>query len=182
MNNISPNRIVLLAIQVSFLLALCIGVTSLLLPLTNSMAIFFLIFSVLAGYVFLIGYLGLSTLYLLLHYKHMNKRQAALAGVAIGLFAILWAGIFESGFNTTLHETRSILSTFKTDKGIFTRLAVVNTVRDTYQRSLAKKIDRDICKNEEDYLEHLHVFHDEGISISKLTRQLEAGYRAVSCF
>lgn len=182
MNYISPNRIATLAIQVSFLIGLCIGLTSLLLPLTNTVAIFFLILSILAGYVLLIGYLGLSTLYLLLHYKQMNKRQAALAGVAIGLFALLWAGIFESGFNTTLHETRSILSTFKTDKGLFTRLAVVNTVRDTYQHSLAKKIDRDICKNEEDFLEHLPILDDKGVSASKLTRQLEAGYRAVSCF
>lgn len=182
MENISPKRIALMAVQVSVLLGVCIGVTCLLLPLTNAVAIFCLIVSIAVAYILFIGYLGLSSLYLLFHHRQMNKRQAALAGVTIGLFALLWAGIFESGFNTTVHETRSILSTFKTDKGLFTRLGVVNAVRDTYKRSLTKKIARDICKNEEDYLEHLPVLKDDGGSISRFTRQLEAGYRAVTCF
>ena len=182
MEIISPKRIAFMAIQVSALLGVCIGMTCLLLPLTNAVAIFCLIVSIAVGYILFVGYLGLSSLYLLLHYKQMNKRQAAWAAVAVGCFALLWAGIFESGFNTTVHETRSILTTFKTDRGLFTRLAVVNTVRDTYKRSLKKKIARDICKNEEDFLGHLPVLKDDGGSISRLTRELEAGYRTVSCF
>lgn len=182
MNNISPTRIVFLAIQVSAIIVLCIGVTSLLLPLTNAVPIFFLIISILAGYTLFVGYLGLSTLYLLLHYKAMIKRQVVLAALTIGIFALVWTEIFDSGYNTIIHETRSILSTFKTNKGMFTRLGIVNAVRDTYTYSLEKKIEQDICKNEEDYLEHLPILDDKGVSTSKLTRQLEAGYRAVSCF
>ena len=182
MTTITPKRIAFMAAQVSALLGVCIGMTCLLLPLTNAVAIFCLIVSIAVGYILFVGYLGLSSLYLLLNYKEMNKRQAVWAAVAIGFFTLIWAGIFESGFNTTVHETRSILSTFKTDKGLFTRLAVVNTVRDTYKRSLTKKIDRDICKNEEDFLGNLPVLNDDGGSISRLTRELEAGYRAVSCF
>ncbi|MDE7241525.1 hypothetical protein [Desulfovibrio sp.] len=182
MENISPKRIAFMALQVSALLGVCIGMTCLLLPLTNAVAIFCVIVSMAVGYSLFVGYLGLSSLYLLLHYAQMNKRQAALAGVAIGLFALLWAGIFESGFNTIIHETGSILSTFNTNKGIFARLGVVNAVRDTYTYSLEMKMERDICQNEEDFLGHLPIIEDKGVSTSKLIRQLEAGYRAVSCF
>lgn len=90
MENISPKRIAFMAIQVSALLGVCIGMICLLLPLTNAVAIFCLIVSIAVGYILFAGYLGLSSLYLLLHYKQMNKRQAVLAGVAISLFTLIW--------------------------------------------------------------------------------------------
>lgn len=179
---ISPGRIAWMAVQVSTLIAVCIGVTTLLLPLTGTWAILGLGAAMLAGYLLLVGYLGLSSLYLLLHYRQMKRRQVALAAVTIGLFAIFWGGIFERGYNATIRETRGILSSFATDKGLLAKISVANAVRGTYRRAVDKKVERGICRNEEDFLRHLPVYTDNGIPISKLTRELEASYKSVSCF
>lgn len=182
MNPVSPGTIALLAFQVSVLLGLCMGIAALLLPLANSVAILALGFTMLAGYALLVGYVGLSCLYLFLHWRDMPRRQAAWACVAVGLFVLLWGNVFESGPNAIAHETRAILSTFETRKDLLTRLCIVNTVRDSYKRALNHKIDRDICKNEADFLEHLPVVRDDDVPTAKLVRQLEANYRSVSCF
>ena len=179
---VSPGTIALLAFQVSVLLGLCIGVAALLLPLANSVAVLARAFTMLAGYALLVGYLGLSCLYLFLHWREMPRKQAAWACVAIGLFALLWVSVFESGPNAIVHQTQSILSTFETRKGLLTRLCIVNTVRDSYKRALSHKVDRDICKNEADFLQHLPVVRDDDVPTAKLIRQLEANYRSVSCF
>ncbi|MBD5646564.1 MAG: hypothetical protein HDQ89_02725 [Desulfovibrio sp.] len=182
MNHVSPGTIALLAFQVSVLLGLSLGVAALLLPLANSVAILALAFTMLAGYALLVGYVGLSSIYLFLHWREMPRRQAAWACVAVGLFALLWGSVFESGPNAIVHETGAILSTFETRKGLLTRLCIVNEVRETYKRALHHKIDRDICKNEADFLQHLAVVRDEDVPSAKLVRQLEARYRSVSCF
>ena len=182
MNAVSPKTIALLAFQVSILIGLSIGVAALLLPLTNPVAILALAFAMLAGYALLVGYVGLSSLYLILHWRVMQGRQAAWACVAVGLFALLWGSVFESGHNAIVHETRAILSTFETRKGPLERLCIANAVRDSYKRALNHKVDRDICKNEADYLRHLPVVRDDDFPTAKLIRQLEANYRSVSCF
>lgn len=182
MNPVSPGTIALLAFQVSILLGLSLGVAALLLPLANSVAILALAFTMLAGYGLLVGYVGLSSLYLMLHWREMPRRQAVWACVAVGLFVLLWGSLFESGPNAIMHETRAILGTFETKKGLLTRLCIVNTVRSSYKRALNHKIDRDICKNEADFLEHLPVVRDDDVPTAKLVRQLEANYRSVSCF
>lgn len=182
MNPVPPKTIALLAFQVSILLGLSLGLAALLLPLTNSVAILAVAFTMLAGYALLVGYVGLSCLYLFLHWREMPGRQAAWACVVVGLFALLWGSVFESGPNAIVHETRAILSTFETKKGLLTRLCIVNEVRDNYKRALNHKVDRDICKNEADFLQHLPVVQDDDFPPAKLVRQLEANYRSVSCF
>lgn len=182
MNTVSPKAIALLAFQVSCLMGLCIGVAALLLPLTNAVAILALAITLLAGYALLVGYVGLSSLYLFLHWREMRGRQLAWACVAVGIFTLLWGSVFESGPNAIVHETRAILSTFETKKGLLERLCIANAVRDSYKRALNHKIDRDLCKNEADFLHHLPVIQDDDVPAAKVIRRLEASYRSVSCF
>lgn len=182
MHDVSPGTIALLGFQVSILLGLCIGVAALLLPLANSVAILALAGALFAGYALLVGYVGLSGLYLCLYWREMVGRQAAWACAAVALFALLWGGAFESGPNAIVKETRTILATFESGRGLLERLSIVNAVRPAYKRALARKLDRDVCKNEADYLRHLPVARDDGIPSARLIRQLEANYRSVSCF
>ena len=182
MHDVSPGTIALLGFQVSILLGLCIGVTALLLPLANSVAILGLAITLLAGYALLVGYVGLSSLYLCFCWRGMPGRQVAGACAAVALFALLWGGVFQSGPNAIVRETRTILTTFESERGLLGRLSIANAVRPAYKRALARKLDRDVCKNEADYLRHLPLARDDGIPSARLIRQLEANYRSVSCF
>lgn len=182
MNSVSPQRIALLALQVSVLLGLNIGVSALLLPLAHEAAVLCLIASLLAGYALFGGYVGLAGLYLTLHYRQMERRPAALAAAAVLLFALVWGGGFVQGANGLVHETRAILATFETDKGLLARLCVANAVRPSYRRAASRAIDRDVCTNEADYLHHVPVLKDAGMPKAKLARRLEANYRSVTSF
>lgn len=182
MPSVSPRTIALLAFQASILMGVCMGVSALFLPLTHALAIVTLACAMLAAYVLLVGYVGLSSLYLLLNWRQMDRGPAVWACVAVALFALFWGSVFETGPNAVVHETRSILSTFETDKGLLRRLSIANAVREPYKRALSHKIDRDICRNEADFLRHLGVLRDDDVPPAKLIRQLEANYRAVSCF
>lgn len=181
MTSVSPKTIALLAFQVSILLGLVTGVAALLLGCTGSLGVLALVFAMLAGYAFLLGYVGLSCLYLLLHWKELDRKQALWACVAVALFTLLWGGVFRSGPNHTVEETQAILSTFHSDKGILARIGIANAVRDTFRSARAAKIRRDICKNGADYLGHVPVLNDEDFPTEKLIRKLEANYRSVTC-
>lgn len=182
MNSVSPKTIALLAFQVSILLGLSIGVAAQLLPCTGSLGVLALAFATLVGYALLVGYVGLACLSLLLYWREMDRRHALWACVAVALFTLLWGSLFESGPNGTVRETRAILSTFHSNKGLLARIGIANAVRDTYKRSQAGKIRRDICKNDADYRRHVPVLKDEDFPAEKLIRQLEANYRSVTCY
>lgn len=182
MNSVSPKTIALLAFQVSILLGLATGVAALLLPCMGSLGVLALAFATLAGYALLVGYVGLSCLYLLLHWRELDRKQAIWACVAVALFTLLWGGVFESGPNARMQETRAILSTFKSDKGLVARIGIANAVRDTFKHAQSAKIRRDICKNATDYLGHVPVLKDEDYPTDKIIRQLEANYRSVTCY
>ncbi|WP_165075147.1 MULTISPECIES: hypothetical protein [unclassified Desulfovibrio] len=182
MNRVSPQRIALLALQVSVLLGLCIGVSALLLPLAHVAAVLTLALSLLAGYALFGGYVGLAGLYLTLHHRRMERGPAVMAAAAVLLFALVWGGSFVQGGNGLVRETRAILSTFETEKGLLARLCIANAVREGYRRGRSRAIGRDACASGEDYLRHIPVLRDAGMPEAKLVRRLEANYRSVTCF
>ena len=182
MNSVSPQRIARLALQVSVLLGICIGVSALLLPLAHGAAVLCLAGTLLAGYVLFGGYVGLAGLYLTLYHRQMERRPAVMAAAAVLLFALVWGASFVQGANGLVRETRAILSTFETDKDLLARLCVANAVREGYRRAASRAIDREVCANDADFLRHVPVLQDAGIPEAKLVRRLEANYRSVRCF
>lgn len=182
MNSVTPQRIALLSLQVSLLLGISTGVSALLLPLAHPAAVLCLAGAMLAGYALFGGYVGLAGLYLALHHRRMERRRAALAAATVLLFALVWGASYVQGATGLVRETRDILSTFETEKGLLTRLCVANAVRASYRRAASRAIDREVCTNAADYLHHVPVLHDAGMPEAKLVRRLEANYRSVTCF
>lgn len=178
---VTPQRIALLALQVSVLLGIGIGVSALLLPLAHPVAVLLLAGSTLACYALFGAYVGLSGLYLWLYRRQMELRPALLAAAAVALFALVWGASFVQGANGLVRETRTILATFETDKGLLARLCIANAVREGYRRAASRAIARDVCANEGDYLAHMPVLEDADFPEAKLVRKLEANYRSVTC-